>query len=200
MKFKKIAAVLIAAAMVFSFAACGSTTQKAPTPLPPQENPGEIVLEVYAPNETLTIMSTLAYIYKGINPDVSIKIVYDEGAVLAAKLEGGYQADIYIADEPMFMDWLDAEIGENGNPNKNDKIVHSTRTEIAVGPGNESYSEEDIPEGETYITNYSAAKCRTTVHDYEAEKFIAFLASEDARETYEAYGFAMAGETPVPVE
>lgn len=192
MNFKRIAAALTAAVMAFSLAACGKQEQPAPAPQPT----GEIVLEVYAPNETLSVMSSLAYVYKGINPSVSVKVVYDEGAVLAAKLEGGYHADVYIADETMFMDWLDKEIGEEGNPNKNDKIVHETRTDIAVGPGNREYCQEELAEDDPYYVTYSAAKCRATVYDYESERFIQFLASEEARETYETYGFAMAGEEP----
>ena len=92
------------------------------------------------------------------------------------------------------MDWLDQECDEEKNPNKNDKIVSETRKDVAYGPGNEKYAEEELAEGEVYNTTFSAAVCRATALPYEAEQFINFMLSEEVSDIYEAYGFSRVEE------
>jgi ABC-type molybdate transport system substrate-binding protein len=96
-----------------------------------------------------------------------------------------------VSDDTRFMDWLDIECSVEANPNGNDKIVSATRHDFVTGPGNEKYAQEEIPEGEVYITTYTVAVCRSTGLSYESEMFVNFMLSEAAREAYEAYGFEM---------
>lgn len=191
MQYKRILALLTAVTLMFAFTACKKEEAAHYTPANPNE---EFVLDIYASDELVGVMSDLAYRYSTYAPRASIRITYDEGAVLAAKIEAGAVCDIYVSDDSRFMDWLDQECDEEKNPNHNDKIVSDTRKDIAVGPGNEKYAEEELAEGEVYTTTFSAAVCRTTGIPYEAEQFILFMLSEDAKDAYEAYGYEQIAE------
>jgi ABC-type molybdate transport system substrate-binding protein len=193
MRYKKLFALLLAGLLAFSFAACEKTAEAEPTAEPAeqeQQAPAEpVTLQILAPEELMGVLADAVYRYKGETQNVSIKVTYDEGIVQAAKVEAGVACDIYISDEERFMDWVDFEAGYEANPNGNDCIVSETRTKILHGPGNPKYSEEDVPAGETYTADFSAAVCRTTAHSYESERFIEFLAGGEAADIYEAYGY-----------
>lgn len=189
MHLRRFCMLLAAAAIAFSAAGC-TKPQSEGTPANPDE---ELVLEIFAPSETMAIMTDIVYRYSSKAPRVSIKVDYDDGMVQAAKIEGGYACDIYIADEERFMDWLDGKAPQESNPNGNDKILSDTRRVFAEGPGNEAYCEEELAEGEVYTTSYTAAVCKSTVQSYEAGLFIEFLESDEAKEIYETYGFSYAG-------
>lgn len=192
MQYKRVLAALLAAVLVFSFTGC----KKQKVSYQPANPNEEFVLQIYAPEELMAVMTDLTERYSVIAPRASVLVSFDEGAVLAAKIEGGYPCDIYVSDEPRFMDWLDSECGEEANPNKNDKIVSSTRHDFITGPGNEEYMPEDteLAEGEVYNTTYSVAVCRATGIPYEAEMFINFMLGEEAQRIYEVYGFEVIGE------
>lgn len=193
MQRKKVLALLLAVCLVFTAAACKKQAKVSYQPANPNE---EFVLQIYAAEELMAVMTDLTERYSTVAPRASVVVNYDEGAVLAAKIEAGAPCDIYVSDEQSFMDWLDQECGEEKNPNHNDKIVSDTRHDIAEGPGNEKYMPEDmqLAEGEVYTTTYSAAVCRATGKPYESEMFISFMLSEDVRDVYETYGFTQAGE------
>ncbi len=187
MQYKKFLAALMAVILVFTFAACKKNTKPGYDPANPNE---EFVLDVFASEELMGVLSDIVYRYSTYAPRASIRITFDEGAILAAKIEAGTPCDIYVSDEVRFMDWLDQECDEEKNPNHNDKIVSETRADIAYGPGNEKYAEEELAEGEIYNTTFSAAVCRATALPYEAEQFIQFMLSDEVKDTYETYGFS----------
>lgn len=189
MRCKRFLALLIAAILAFTITACDKAGHTTTEPTEPAE---DIVLEVYAPEELMAVMTDLAYRYSSAAPRVSVRIQYDEGAILAAKIEAGAPCDIFVSDEASFMDWLDAECGEESNPNRNDKIVSDTRADFIVGAGNPAYAQEELAEDEVYTTTYSAAVCRATAKPYEAGRFLDFILSDDVRDAYEAYGFTKA--------
>lgn len=187
MHFKRILALLMTAALVFAFTGC----KKQPKGYQPANPNEEFILEVYAPEELMAVMTDLTERYSTIAPRASVRVSFDEGMVQAAKIEAGYACDIYVSDEERFMDWLDAECSQEANPNRNDKIVSSTRHAFAEGPGNEEYREEEteLAEGEVYNTTFSVAVCRTTNLSYESEQFINFMLSDEVADVYETYGF-----------
>ena len=186
MHSKRLLAILTAAVLLFSLAAC---EKEDPLYDDPTETRGDFVLEVYAPEEMMPIMSDLIYRYASVAPRATVRVQYDEGAILTAKIEAGAACDVFISDESRFMDWLDEECGEELNPNRNDKIVSATRAAFAVGPGNSKYAEEELAEDEVYMTTYSAAVCRATGKSYESEQFVKFMLSDDVKDIYETYGF-----------
>ena len=191
MKYKRFLALLLAVCLVFTAAACKKQKKVSWQPANPNE---EFVLDIFVPEEMLAFMSDMVYRYSAYAPRASLRVTYDEGAILAAKIEAGTPCDIYVSDDVRFMDWLDQECDEEKNPNKNDKIVSETRVDVAYGPGNEKYAEEELAEGEVYNTTFSAAVCRATALPYEAEQFIKFMLSEEVNDIYETYGFSRVEE------
>ncbi len=193
MHFKRFLALLLIAAMALAFTGCKKEQGPGYTPANPNE---EFALEVYAPEELMAVMTDLSSRYLTVAPRASVRIVYDEGVVQAAKIEAGYHCDVYVSDEEQFMDWLDPSCDETANPNQNDKIVPETRRVLAEGPGNEDYMPEDmeLAEGEVYTTTYSVAVCRATGLSYESEQFINFMLSDDVKDIFEAYGFTRIDE------
>lgn len=189
MTFKRFLALLTAAVLAVSLAACGESQQGSGSAAVSSDT---TELVIYAPTETMAIMSDLVYRYSSIAPKVTLKIMYDDGVIQTAKVEGGYPCDIFVSDEDAFMDWLDIEADEQANPNRNDKIVSETRADFANGPGNEAYLPEgvEVPEGEIYTTVYSVAVCRATGKSYEASRFVEFMLSEDVQDVYDNYGFS----------
>ncbi|MBP5749444.1 MAG: hypothetical protein J6X24_01505, partial [Firmicutes bacterium] len=137
MQYKRFLAALTAVILLFSFTACKKEPEVPYYPANPNE---EFVLDIFASEEMIGVMSDIVYRYSTYAPRASVRITYDEGAILAAKIEAGTPCDIYVSDEVRFMDWLDPECDEEKNPNKNDKIVPETRVEFAVGPCNEKYA------------------------------------------------------------
>ena len=186
MKYKRFLAALTAVLLLFSITGCKKEPEVPYYPANPNE---EFVLDFFASDELVGVMSDIVYRYSTYAPRASIRITYDEGAILAAKIEAGTPCDVYVSDEVSFMDWLDQECGEDKNPNRNDKIVSETRKDVAYGPGN-----EELAEGEVYNTTFSAAVCRSTALPYEAEQFINFMLSEEVSDIYETYGFSRVEE------
>ena len=187
MQYKRFLAALTAVILIFSFAACKKEPEVPYYPANPNE---EFVLDIFASEEMVGVMSDIVYRYSTVAPRASVRITYDEGAILAAKIEAGTPCDIYVSDEVRFMDWLDPECDEEKNPNKNDKIVPETRAEFAEGPGNEKYAQEELAEDEVYTTTFSVAVCRATALSYESEQFIKFMLSDEVKDIYETYGFS----------
>ena len=190
MHFKKVLALLMAACLIFAAAGCKKESQE-PSYVPANPNE-EFILEIYAPSELMAVMTDVANRYSTtVAPRASVRITFDDGVIQTAKIEAGTPCDIFVADEKRFMDWLDAECDEEANPNKNDKIVSSTRHDFVTGPGNEDYMPEDmeLAEGEVYNTTYSVAVCRATALSYESEQFVNYMLSDEVTDIYEVYGF-----------
>ena len=112
-----------------------------------------VVSKTMSTGELMAVMTDLTERYSVVAPRASVLVSFDEGAVLAAKIEGGYPCDIYVSDEPRFMDWLDSECGEEANPNKNDKIWSDTRVDVFQGKAIDE-------EGKEYDQVFTAAVCK----------------------------------------
>ena len=98
---------------------------------------------------------------------------------LAAKIEAGYDCDIFICEDEACMDWLDATKDKEVNPNGNDCLAEGTRSAVFKG----------TPEGAEEEMTFSAAVIKTTAQEKEAGKFMSFIESENADKVYDASGF-----------
>ena len=180
-RIRKLIAAVLAAVMVLSLAGCGEKKGV--------ENPQQVVLELYAPTDSVLVVSNLTDRFTSENETIGIRVIYEDSAMLAALIEAGYYADIYIADNAAHMDWLDASADEEANPNKNDKIDSSTRgdvfkgtVEVAPDPTPE-YDENDqlIEKQPTYEERtFSAALVKSSKHPEEAKAFLDFIRDKEA--------------------
>ena len=167
-KFKRALAVIIALTMLISMCACkGKETTKS------------VELDLFAPKQALGIVSTLVNDYYKVQPNISIRITYDEGAMLAARIEAGYKCDIYIADDPYFLDWLDIEADPQVNLNHNDRIFSDTRKEILEGPAGDDQE----------TATYSIAVVKPSENKDAAQGFIDFFMSSTSDPIFEEWGF-----------
>ena len=184
-RFRHAAAAALALLLAVSLCACG--TPKDRYDGTPATN--ETVLQVYAPASAAGIISTAANAYKRYNPNLSIEINYDDGAMLASKIEAGYDCDVYIADSADYLDWLDSNCTADKNPNGNDCILEDSRTDVFIGPA--TVYDEDGNEKTEDVT-YTAAVIKTGNYPNASKAFIEFLkdaAYDEADEAYETYGF-----------
>ena len=180
-RIRKLIAAVLAAVMVLSLVGCGEKKGV--------ENPQQVVLELYAPTDSVLVVSNLTDRFTSENETIGIRVIYEDSAMLAALIEAGYYADIYIADNAAHMDWLDASADEEANPNKNDKIDSSTRgdvfkgtVEVAPDPTPE-YDENDqlIEKQPTYEERtFSAALVKSSKHPEEAKAFLDFIRDKEA--------------------
>lgn len=180
---KRVVLLLFLLLIVFTLAACGGNKETQGTP----PDPNQVTLTVYAPTTSLGVVSTAVNAYKRSAPQIDIQIIYDESLMLAAKVEAGYKCDIFIAEEPMQMDWLDVNCGEDENPNANDLLLEGSRTELFKG----FIPDPEAEDGQTE-TVYTAAVIKTASYPIAAQTFIDFLRNadyEEAEETYKEYGF-----------
>jgi len=174
-KLKRVLALITAVVMLLAFTACGKEK--------------EVVLDIFAPTQSVGIVSTIVSEYHSVKPNVTIRITYDEGAMLAAKIEAGYECDIFLADDEYFIDWLDSAADSSVNLNGNDKIYSDSRKTALVGPINESYAEN----GETE-TNYTIAVVKPSQKRAAADQFIEYFLSDVNNKTFEEWGFSRIAE------
>jgi len=170
-----------------SFTACGDDDNYEGALTPP--DPDVVTLQLFAPKSSVGAISTAVNAYTKYNDSITIQITYDDGAMLASKIEAGYDCDIYIADSANYLDWLDANCDAEKNPNGNDLLLDGSRTDVFKGSG--TVLDDDGNETEAEIT-YTAAVIKTGNYPNASKTFIEFLkdaAYEEADEAYETYGF-----------
>jgi len=177
----------MAAALILSITACGKKQEN--------DGPGETpnadaqVIRIFAPKTSVGILSTAANAYRKYNDSIVIEINYDDGAMLASKIEAGYECDVYVADSADYLDWLDAECDAEKNPNENDCILEGSRTDVFIGPAT-VYSENG--EASTEDVTYTAAVIKSSAYPEASKAFIDFMQAaeyEEADQAYEDYGF-----------
>ena len=176
---RKAAAILLVCCMVFALSACSVGKKKT------------VTLNVYAPIDSILAISGMSDRFSRVNENILLKINYDDTFMHAAKIEAGYDCDIYISDEALCMNWLDQDyIGvinddeekSEANPNKNDKIWSDTRVEVFKGKA----IDED---GKEYDQVFTAAVCKSSKYKSQAQLFIDFLFSDEAKEVYKIGDF-----------
>lgn len=108
---KRVLAVMLAAAMVFSTAACGSSTEDSGE----NGNQGEsseeeeTEIQVFIAASLNTVMTELAEKYNEDHPNVKITFNADSSGTLLTQIQEGYECDIFFSAAQKQMDDLEAD-------------------------------------------------------------------------------------------
>ena len=125
MKAKTILALLLASAMLFALAACGST------PAEPEEKAEEkteiVVFAAASMTETLTEIKTL---YEADHPDVTVTCNFDSSGTLKTQIQEGADCDLFISAAPKQMNALDASCDAEKNPDGLDFVLQGSRINL----------------------------------------------------------------------
>ena len=108
---KKVLAVMLAAAMVFSTAACGSSTEDSGENGNQGESSGEeeTEIQVFIAASLNTVMTELAEKYNEDHPNVKITFNADSSGTLLTQIQEGYECDIFFSAAQKQMDDLEAD-------------------------------------------------------------------------------------------
>ena len=179
MIIKRVTVFILLMTIVIFGMACGASNQNSGS-----SEVDKITLDVFAPDASLEPIVTIVHNYSSFCPNVDIRITFDTGDMLTAKIEAGYQCDVFLSDHSIYMDWLDASIDGESNPNRNDCLISESRAEVIVGP-------ELLEDGVVNLNplTYSLAVIKNSVHQEEAQKFLEYVTGETCDEIFEMYGF-----------
>ena len=108
---KRVLAVMLAAAMVFSTAACGSGTEDSGEKGSQGESSGEeeTEIQVFIAASLNTVMTELAEKYNEDHPNVKITFNADSSGTLLTQIQEGYECDIFFSAAQKQMDDLEAD-------------------------------------------------------------------------------------------
>lgn len=139
---KKIFALLMAAAMILSFAACAAP---APEPTQPEETAGEteaetemetvpeaepVELIVFAAASMTETMSKIAELYKEEAPNVTLVYNFDSSGTLKTQIQEGAECDLFISAGQKQMNQLDITADPEVNTDKLDFVLEGTRVNL----------------------------------------------------------------------
>ena len=108
---QRVLAVMLAAAMVFSTAACGSSTEDSGENGNQGESSGEeeTEIQVFIAASLNTVMTELAEKYNEDHPNVKITFNADSSGTLLTQIQEGYECDIFFSAAQKQMDDLEAD-------------------------------------------------------------------------------------------
>lgn len=139
---RKLFAMLIAAAMVLSFAACAAP---APEPTQPEETAGEteaeteletvpkaepVELIVFAAASMTETMNQIAEMYKTVAPNVTLTYNFDSSGTLKTQIQEGAECDLFISAGQKQMNQLDITADPEVNTDKLDFVLEGTRVNL----------------------------------------------------------------------
>ena len=133
---RKIFAVLIAAVMVLSFAACAApAAEPAPTeePAAPEETVPEaepVELIVFAAASMTETMNQIAELYKAKAPNVTLTYNFDSSGTLKTQIQEGAECDLFISAGQKQMNQLDITADPEVNTDKLDFVLEGTRINL----------------------------------------------------------------------
>lgn len=133
---RKIFAVLIAAVMVLSFAACAApAAEPAPTeePAAPEETVPEaepVELIVFAAASMTETMNQIAELYKAKAPNVTLTYNFDSSGTLKTQIQEGAECDLFISAGQKQMNQLDITADPEVNTDKLDFVLEGTRVNL----------------------------------------------------------------------
>ena len=138
---KKIFALLMAAVMVLSFAACAApTAEPAPTEEPaatdepaatetvPEAEPVELI--VFAAASMTETMNQIAELYKAKAPNVTLTYNFDSSGTLKTQIQEGAECDLFISAGQKQMNQLDITADPEVNTDKLDFVLEGTRVNL----------------------------------------------------------------------
>ena len=130
---KKLLSLLLALALVFSLAACGSKTDDTTTDHTQGDASAESVdLVVFAAASMTETLTEIAEMYKEVAPNVNITYNFDSSGKLLTQISEGADCDLFISAAPTQMNAMDGSlIGDTEkNPNGLDLIVTDSRIDL----------------------------------------------------------------------
>lgn len=138
---RKIFALLIAAVMVLSFAACAApAAEPAPTEEPaatdepaatetvPEAEPVELI--VFAAASMTETMNQIAEMYKTVAPNVTLTYNFDSSGTLKTQIQEGAECDLFISAGQKQMNQLDITADPEVNTDKLDFVLEGTRVNL----------------------------------------------------------------------
>lgn len=153
MKFKKLTALLLAAALAGSLAACGSTASSAASSEdtasdaavepaaeadsaaeeaaePAADDVGEGEIIVFAAASMTETLNEIKEIYEAAHPGITITYNFDSSGTLKTQIEEGADCDIFVSAGQKQMDQLDIEADASVNTDGLDFVDTATRLDL----------------------------------------------------------------------
>ena len=135
---RKLFALLIAAVMVLSFAACAApaadesapATEEtaAPEETIPEAEPVELI--VFAAASMTETMNQIAEMYKTLAPNVTLTYNFDSSGTLKTQIQEGAECDLFISAGQKQMNQLDITADPEVNTDKLDFVLEGTRINL----------------------------------------------------------------------
>ena len=131
---KKLLSLILALALVFSLAACGSKNDGANTDGDAQngENTESVDLIVFAAASMTETLNEIAEMYKEVAPNVNITYNFDSSGKLLTQISEGADCDLFISAAPQQMNAMDGSLidDKDKNPDGLDLIVTDSRIDL----------------------------------------------------------------------
>ena len=128
---RKLFALLIAAAMVLSLAACAAPATEetaAPEETVPEAEPVELI--VFAAASMTETMNQIAEMYKTVAPNVTLTYNFDSSGTLKTQIQEGAECDLFISAGQKQMNQLDITADPEVNTDKLDFVLEGTRINL----------------------------------------------------------------------
>ena len=128
---RKLFALLIAAVMVLSFAACAAPATEetaAPEETVPEAEPVELI--VFAAASMTETMNQIAELYKAKAPNVTLTYNFDSSGTLKTQIQEGAECDLFISAGQKQMNQLDITADPEVNTDKLDFVLEGTRVNL----------------------------------------------------------------------
>ena len=135
---KKLFAMLIAAVMVLSLAACAAPAADEPAPATeetaapeetvPEAEPVELI--VFAAASMTETMNQIAEMYKTVAPNVTLTYNFDSSGTLKTQIQEGAECDLFISAGQKQMNQLDITADPEVNTDKLDFVLEGTRVNL----------------------------------------------------------------------
>lgn len=127
---RKLFALLIAAVMVLSLAACAApaTEETADAETVPEAEPVELI--VFAAASMTETMNQIAELYKTVAPNVTLTYNFDSSGTLKTQIQEGAECDLFISAGQKQMNQLDITADPEVNTDKLDFVLEGTRINL----------------------------------------------------------------------
>ena len=128
---RKLFAMLIAAVMVLSLAACAAPATEetaAPEETVPEAEPVELI--VFAAASMTETMNQIAEMYKAVAPNVTLTYNFDSSGTLKTQIQEGAECDLFISAGQKQMNQLDITADPEVNTDKLDFVLEGTRINL----------------------------------------------------------------------
>ncbi len=147
MNSKRFFAVALSVLLLFCLAACSSSesggdSQNSETgsaepgsvDITKEPDPDDATevgphIRIFASESAIYFLSMASDAYAGFRPAMTTAILLDQNDVLTEKILSDYDCDIFITDNPYYLNYIDKDGGED-NPYGLDLLVEGSRTEL----------------------------------------------------------------------